>query len=248
MPGPDSSEAAACSAPLPAPAIPPQRPHPWDVTCTDYFATAPAGTAIKHDAALATLPLRALAPPQDYDTEEKKASYYQHACQIEQAYQLTLLPYSVAIDPDVQDKSYHGIMSRVYKTWAKRMIKHRCEMASAPREVKELTEAQIDDKASQGSHSEWLRKLANVVLCQLEAEDIEYQSATDEMVKRKMCGYALLVVLRTWTNEWHRERRALDPQGQYLIPEALDPARENGAPFSTVRPESLDRKGNTPQV
>lgn len=229
------------------PGLPRQQPHPWDVICADHFATVPNESGIKHDANIATHPQRPLSPTQEYNTEEKKASYYHHACQIEQAHQLITLPYILATDPRVQDKSYHGIMSLVYKTWAKRVITYRNGLPSAPKAVKDLTEAQFNERASHGTHNEWLKKLANVVLDQLQTNH-DYNTAADENVKRKILGRALLGVLRRWTNEWVVEPRALDPQKQYLMPETPEPEEMSGAPFSTVRPGSLARKGGAAQT
>ena len=229
-----------------APGLPQQQPHPWDVICEDHFATVPNESGIKHDAKIAANPQRPLSPAQEYNTEEKKASYYQHACQIEQAHQLTMLPYILATDSDVPDKSYHGIMSLVCKTWAKRVITYRRGLPFAPKEVEDLTEAQINESASHGTHNEWLKKLANVVLDQLQT-DHDYNAAADENVKRRMVGRALLGVLRRWTNEWIVQRRALDPHKKYLMPEMREPAEKSGAPFSNVRPGSLARKGGDVQ-
>ena len=237
-----SSSGAGGAAPQPGqPAQPAQPPannqppkHPWDAICDAHFAAPTGEAAIKHDTKLAVLLKRSIDCPPEYETTEQVAAYYQHGVQIEQAQQLNLLPYSLAVDPRVQDKSYHGIMSLAYRKWAKRVIEYRYA-----KEQQVYAETEVEIEARAGNHNDHLHNLGNIVQDELE-KGFEYM-LEDDGGKVKAFGRTLLALLQEWTKEWILERRSLEiqhPSAQVYDPNIHS---QKLPPFSTVEPKHIQK-------
>ena len=214
-----SGSPRASGSPSPSTRIPPfpelpNSKHPWDVICDAYFSADPlAGeSAILHNAHLGNEEPRTLNIPPQYDTTEVQgAEWYREGVQIEVSHHYTILPYLLAVDPAVTDKSYHGIMALVYKTWMRRLIKFRTTLDMTPDNLKNLTDAQIEAESSKGKPIDHLTKLGDILLTEFDAGSPTFKAA-DKVTRLKRHTLNMLAVLKRWTDEWEEERKELEEQ------------------------------------
>jgi hypothetical protein len=210
--------------------------HPWDT----ILANAPiTGRVITHDAKRGAEPARSVSvtPPPEEDTDEKKAIYLRLGCNIEAEQQCALIPYILAVNPNVIDKSYPGIIALTYKTWGKRVIKYRSSLDGCPKEFQIMTDDQMDAEAGEGILFDHLTKLNQIVGNELTTKLPEYKNAELWVQRTMVCSF-ILKLLMDWTKEWDEERRRAEGEWLSIHGEGRKTLAKK-PPHKTVSPKDL---------
>ena len=212
--------------------------HPWDIImATTPMEQVSIGEGIQHDTSLTIEPPQPLEAPEEHDTEQKKAEYYEKAVKIEQSYQLCTLPYILVVEPRSGEKTYVAIWRLTYKAWALMVVKYRFGN-SAPRDIKDVPLVASDAAASQGTNVDWLNKLRTIIRKKLE-EDNEYSQGVDDWCKSRREWQRMLELLKEWTVVWDEWRKDLDVQYRYIRNYNPEQRHADEAPYQYVNPQHL---------
>lgn len=179
------------------------------------MASAPyAQQGIKHTA-FGLLP-QALEAPAGISALEQ-ATYYQKAIAVEQDNQLNLLLCILAVDPNINDKSYLNLRALSYQKWGERVSSEILDANDQTLQAHQRLRTDPPTAEQLREPNTQLNRPSKFMTEMLERRSVAYRAlgpsdrttpAGEDRFRRQIAvlGRAMLEVLKGWTRVWEEDR------------------------------------------